>query len=160
LGFEEEEKFSCRDEKKGVFIDGHSSAQGLGYMTRRLIVFGTGAFARRTLPRLQRGYEVVGFVDNNKMKQGKRFLGLEVIEPTKQLFESVDAIFIASSYTESIYNQLIDLGVPPEKILVDGDIRLVRILKFCIENIIVIIFFALLGLGFLKLWELIDLFWI
>jgi len=125
-------------------------------MRQRILVFGTGKAARRALPRLRRKYDVLGFVDNNKLKQGRMFLGLPVLAPLAEEFLAVDLVIVASMHVEDIYHQLVALGVPVDKIIVQSDLGFLRLTYFLWDNLVVLLHFSLLILGAIKIFEIIN----
>lgn len=124
-------------------------------MKQRILVFGTGKAAQSVLPRLRRKYDVLGFVDNNKLKQGKMFMGLPVLGPLADEFSAVDLVIIASMHVEDIYHQLVVLGVPTEKIIVQSELGFLKLTHFFWDNLVVLLHFFLLILGANKVFELI-----
>jgi len=78
-----------------------------------MIVFGTGRAIRSALDNLiSEGYKVEFFVDNDKKKQKKTFLGYPVKSPRSIIGTSRDIIILIGStkYQGEIVSQLIDLG--------------------------------------------------
>ena len=110
-------------------------------MKQKILVFGTGEAAQRVLPRLRREYDVLGFVDNNKLKQGRMLASLPVLAPLAEEFSAVDLVVVASMHVEDIYHQLVTLGVPADKIIVQSDLGLQRLTYFFWDNLVVLLHF-------------------
>jgi hypothetical protein len=125
-------------------------------MKQRILVFGTGKAAQRVLPRLRRKYDVLGFVDNNKLKHGRMFVGLPVLAPSAEEFSAVDLVIVASMHVEDIYHQLVALGVPADKIIIKSDLGFLRLTYFFWDNLVVLLHFFLLTLGAIKIFEIIN----
>ncbi|MBT0584942.1 nucleoside-diphosphate sugar epimerase/dehydratase [Alteromonas oceanisediminis] len=71
-------------------------------------VFGAGVLGAQAYEALKDQYNVLGFVDNDLVKQGSTLKNLPVYPPT-QILPSEDAlVFIASEFYEQIRRQLID----------------------------------------------------
>jgi hypothetical protein len=64
--------------------------------------------------------KVLAFADNDAAKHGTKVGGIPVISPESLQTESFDGVVITSMYVEQIHTQLIDLGIPGEKIHVYG----------------------------------------
>lgn len=84
------------------------------------VIFGAsraGEFAYYNIPA---GIHVVGFLDNDKSKQGKHLCNLPILAPQQieSLRESIDFILIASLYYHEIRAQLIEeFDIPNERIV-------------------------------------------
>ena len=62
--------------------------------------------------------EIDCIFDLDKRKQGKKLLGVEVIEPSKQNIDQIDALIISSiNLNDNISKFLMDIGVDKEKIV-------------------------------------------
>lgn len=84
-------------------------------MTRRLL-FGAGAAARRFLDEALAWGEVVAFCDNDPRKWGSRLHGLPVVAPDEIGSLAWDEVVISCTSTYPVYRQLLDLGVPEDRI--------------------------------------------
>jgi len=74
----------------------------------RVLIFGTGAGGVSYYKTCRGHQKVIGFLDNNKQKQGSLFLGKMVFGPRQLTDLSFDKIIIASDYYREIQKQLID----------------------------------------------------
>ena len=83
---------------------------------KTIAIFGCGAAGKRAWTQLRHAYKVVSFLDNDADKQRSRAAGIPVADPAKYNYALVDHVFIASIYLDEILVQLLELGVPPEKI--------------------------------------------
>ncbi len=91
--------------------------QGVRLETKRLkvAIFGAGSGGEQLGRQLLRRHDVVCFLDNDKSKIGKTLLGLPILSPSQISKLDVDRILIGSMYRTQIRNQLISLGVSPDK---------------------------------------------
>lgn len=83
---------------------------------KRVLIFGAGGFGREILSEVQQIYFVVGFLDNDQKRWGKKVDGVSIIGSVEQL-EKVDFDeIILGTMALSIVDQLVECGVPREKI--------------------------------------------
>lgn len=83
------------------------------------IIFGTGKLAKKVSEQIG---EVAYYLDNNKDKHGKMFLGKEVKLPQEILNEkSAYQIIIASSFFEEIKKQLLEMGLIQSKDFINSE---------------------------------------
>ncbi len=82
----------------------------------RLLIFGTGSTCDLLEQHLKDDVCIVGYIDNDVEKQGKLKRNLHIEAPRNINKFSYDCIAIASQFNESIYNQLLELGVQRHKI--------------------------------------------
>jgi|SaaInlStandDraft_2_1057019.scaffolds.fasta_scaffold123693_2 hypothetical protein len=85
-------------------------------MKLKVIIFGTGNGANRIYGPHAKKYEVLAFADNSAQKQGTHFLEIPVINPSQITSLAYDKIIIASQFSDSIFIQLIEYGLNPDKI--------------------------------------------
>jgi FlaA1/EpsC-like NDP-sugar epimerase len=83
---------------------------------KRIFIFGAGEGGKRAFKILARNHEVLGFVDNDKRKHGTRLLGRPIVSPQEAIAQPHDSIVIASMYADEIFVQLMQLGVPSERV--------------------------------------------
>lgn len=89
----------------------------------KIVIFGASIGGERALRWLPRGKKAVAFCDNNKAKHGTQFHGLPVLAPDALKTFGQDRVLIASAYYPEIFNQLVDLGVPLDRIdILDAEI--------------------------------------
>ncbi len=81
----------------------------------KYILFGTGDYYNR-FKHWFSGREVVAVLDNDKKKQGKIIDGYTIVALEDILSCEYDAIVVLSFYITEIKKQLIELGVPEDKI--------------------------------------------
>lgn len=81
----------------------------------RIIVCGCGKYYRNYKNYIFK-HEVIAIVDNNKEIQGKYVDGVEVISPDHLDNYDYEKIYICTLNSNELMNQLINLGVPKEKI--------------------------------------------
>lgn len=81
-----------------------------------IIVFGTGSTSQVVVNSLNCRCKIVAFIDNDPKSWGVKD-GIFVKSPASIKDINYNYIIIASQYNESIYNQLINLGISKEKIL-------------------------------------------
>lgn len=94
------------------------------YRNCKLVVFGASSGAKKvvdTFKNLSISIEYVS--DNNKSLWGQRFEGIDIVSPDS-LVEIDCYVVIASMYYSDIYNQLIDIGVPKERVIPKENIYL------------------------------------
>jgi len=83
---------------------------------KKTLVFGVGNMFSSYLYYILENYNVSGFLDNDKDKQGQSILGKEVYSPEDIDKLDYDEILLVSIFHDEMHSQLIDLGVPNSKI--------------------------------------------
>lgn len=99
----------------------------------KIFIFGTGLFYQRNKCNEDLAdKEIVGFIDNDKNKQGTIFEGKKIISPDEIETFHFDKIFIMSMNYKEIKQQLIGLNISEEKVVIYTDARtkLKRILSY------------------------------
>lgn len=81
----------------------------------KVLLFGTGEYYNRYKIWFE-NEQILALIDNSPEKQGKMIDGIRVLSPADIIYIDFDAIFIMSFYVLEMKKQLIDLGVPKEKI--------------------------------------------
>lgn len=84
----------------------------------QVAIFGCGMGGLKALETLKLNESPLCFFDNDPEKHGKSFYGYEIKAPTELIKLKYDKVLIASMYFTDIYEQLQELGVPPERISV------------------------------------------
>ncbi|MCG3652189.1 LicD family protein [Aliarcobacter butzleri] len=84
---------------------------------KNVIIFGTGEFAKNIYNQYKNDLNIINFSDNNKDKHNTLFFEKLVVAPKDLISMDFDEIIIASSYSEEIYQQLVeDLNLDKNKI--------------------------------------------
>jgi len=84
----------------------------------KIAVFGCGSDLSKEIQKLNEEYEIVCVFDNNPVLHGKEKHGFKVSEPQEISNYEFDSIKICSlANTTKIRAQILDLGVPEEKIM-------------------------------------------
>lgn len=66
---------------------------------------------------------IKGFFDNNSMIWGKNLMNIPVFEPRKSMIQRQDIVIIASqSYADKMKLQLLNMGIPRDKIVYPGNL--------------------------------------
>lgn len=84
-----------------------------------IIVFGMGKYFECKRPVLEKRYKIVKFLDNRIKKNGRelyRDTDIEIINPDDLNKEDDTVIFLMSVYFVSMWKQLCQIGVSPERI--------------------------------------------
>lgn len=81
----------------------------------KLLVFGTGEYYQRFKKWIVKE-EVVALLDNSAAKQHTVMDGVTVLSPQEGVKRDYDAVIIMSFYIKAMKKQLMELGVPKEKI--------------------------------------------
>lgn len=81
----------------------------------RILLFGTGDYYQK-YKKWFRPQEIDVLIDNDRYKQGSQIDGYEVISPEAASDRDFDCIVILSVHEASMHEQLIELGVPEERI--------------------------------------------
>lgn len=85
----------------------------------RTLIFGTGAGGVNFYRNSRGSLDVIGFVDNNREKQGQALFGKVIYAPARLSELVFDQIIIASDYYQEIYPQLVnELAISVDKISV------------------------------------------
>ena len=88
-------------------------------MDSRIAIFGASVAGRRAYEALEDKAAVAAFIDNDPEKRGKSFCGVPVMSSKSVLDLDCAKILVASERAPEIYQQLIDLGWPGERIEID-----------------------------------------
>jgi hypothetical protein len=86
---------------------------------KRAIYFGAGSDAGRLMARHAAAEDVVCFVDNDPVRHGTRFNGRPILPPSAIHETPHDHVRIACGSTWPVYQQLLALGVPADRIVAD-----------------------------------------
>lgn len=84
---------------------------------KKVIVFGTGGAAERFIKQAGHLYDMIGFSDNNPQKHGTVFAGRPVYPPAQLPKMECDQILLATMWHREVRQQLLDYGIPGERIL-------------------------------------------
>ena len=82
----------------------------------RIIIFGTGKISMRFLSKLKKDIEIAAFLDNDPSKWERRIEQIPVLPPQKALELDYDFIFLLSASHVQMKDQLVEIGIPKEKI--------------------------------------------
>ena len=82
----------------------------------KVIIFGTGKMYQKAKPELRKDIEITAFTDNDPSKWGKGIEGISVVSPQKIHTLTYDFIFLLSTYYREMRKQLLEAGIPAEKI--------------------------------------------
>lgn len=85
---------------------------------RKIYVYGVGNNFFEYEPIIRKRYEIIGFFDSNRIKQGNFLYGLEIQSPNKVLNYQYDYILVTPNCYLEIKDYLIELGVDENKILI------------------------------------------
>lgn len=94
----------------------------------KLLVFGTGEYYER-FKKWIANQEIVALLDNSSEKQHTVIDNVEVLSPREGIKRDFDVIIIMSFYIKAMKKQLMELGVPEEKIYHFYDLRKLISLK-------------------------------
>lgn len=87
----------------------------------KVIIFGAGAIGSFCVNRMLEGAkqaDIIAFADNNQDRWNEYYMGYPIISPDKILETPFDYLVVASDrYYREFYLQIIELGVPTEKII-------------------------------------------
>ena len=81
-----------------------------------IIIFGTGKTSKIVATGLSDQVNIIAYCDNDKTKWYKKLNERDIIPPSNLKDIYYDYIIIASQYNEIIYNQLIEMKIPSNKI--------------------------------------------
>lgn len=82
----------------------------------KVIIFGTGKKYQESKSKLRKNIEIAAFVDNDSSKWGNKLDGVLVISPQKIPALIYDFIFLLSTYYREMRKQLLEAGIPAEKL--------------------------------------------
>lgn len=83
---------------------------------QKIILFGASLRGLQVLNHVRDHYIIIGFVDNDKNKQGSSVSGIMVYAPSMIMELNPDIVFISSMYSPEIYHQIVRMGFPARKI--------------------------------------------
>lgn len=83
----------------------------------KVLLFGTGTGAKKTMSVIDSDTDVIGFIDNNRCKMGTTFFNRQVYSPHEVDKISYDKIVICSVAFDEIKDQLLHMGILSEKIV-------------------------------------------
>lgn len=94
-------------------------------MKRRSIIFGCGSYFRRYISKIH-NMDIIAVVDNDREKQGKTVEQYTIDSPSIILELQFDRVYIVCLSVNPIREQLLEMGIPENKIfyyfdLLDGD---------------------------------------
>ena len=82
----------------------------------KVLIFGTSQFYEKRRNLIVNNTEIVGFLDNNMKKQGQKFYDKKIYSPGIVGSIDYDIVLLMSVKAEEMKKQLLELGVPREKI--------------------------------------------
>lgn len=126
------QRINCSDsEYREIFIDIFKDAD-----TRKLILFGSGSFAKKFLALYQKDYPVYAIVDNDQGKWGESIDGVKICSPEvlKQLKPEEYKVIVCIKNYVSVLRQLEDFGVDKYSIY-DANIGYGRKTREVVQNI-------------------------
>lgn len=98
-------------------------------MKEKILVFGTGTGAQNVMKTVGDEGAIIGFVDNNKERQGLLFFDKLVYSPEEINNLNYDKIMICSVAYDVIKKQLLDMGILEEHIVDKSYFHLKRFIK-------------------------------
>ena len=84
----------------------------------KVISFGCGQGGKNIYHFYKKKFKFIGFSDNNSSLHHTSFLDYQIFAPEDLIKIDFDFIIISSMYFTQIKNQLIELGIPSEKIII------------------------------------------
>lgn len=89
----------------------------------RIFIWGTGYIANQVMEQgnIFEQYNIIGFIDNDKEKQGNSFWGKLIYEPYILLKEQYDKIIILTNKYEEIFQQIMGIIRSDKKILIENE---------------------------------------
>jgi len=82
----------------------------------KILLFGAGLVGRQVLAQYLDRFHVLAFADNDPKKHNGTISDIKIIHPEQIKQFNYDYIVITSTSIEPIQNQLLELGVPKDKI--------------------------------------------
>ncbi|MHA7001774.1 glycosyltransferase 61 family protein [Aeromonas schubertii] len=93
----------------------------------KIFIFGTGAGGRSFYKKFSRKYNVIGFIDNNVQRHGKRLFSKNIYPPCVLTDSDFDKVFIVSDYYNDISVQLKnEFNIPGDKVSIFNAINLIN----------------------------------
>ncbi len=85
---------------------------------QKVLLFGAGKAGQDALSGLNKHphFHILAFVDNDPLKIGKKLEGIPIIRPQDMNGANFDLVMITSSFKDEIHKQLVELGVPENRI--------------------------------------------
>lgn len=93
----------------------------------KIIVFGASRGGQNYIKNHGHEFEILAVADNNVAVHGQLVEHKQIIAPADIPSYSYDKIIVASMYVDSITKQLVDLGIPKEKIAYASKISMKRV---------------------------------
>ncbi len=82
----------------------------------KVVIFGAGRMYQKTKSTLRKDIEIAAFIDNDSSKWGYEMDGVQIFPPRQIHKLAYDFVFMLSSRQSEMREQLINIGVPAEKI--------------------------------------------
>lgn len=93
----------------------------------KIVVFGVGKYYKKRKKNIPEDIEIVAFIDNNSKVWGNTINGIKIYNPNQIFQFQYDRILLMSLKIEEMQQQLLEMGVPSEKIwywnLFYGDVK-------------------------------------
>lgn len=114
----------------------------------KIFLFGASAGGQIAASKLTKRVQLLGYIDNSEAKIGSQLNGKNVYSPSILYEIEYDFVLISSMYVSEIQNQLLQMGIPREKILVSSFYSL-KEPPFPWDAIIFLAMILIIGIGFM-----------
>jgi FlaA1/EpsC-like NDP-sugar epimerase len=84
--------------------------------SNKIILFGAGLVGRQVLPKYLERFNVLAIADNDPKKQSGTLSGVDIIHPQQIAQYDYDYLVITSTSIQPILDQVLSLGVAPDKV--------------------------------------------
>jgi FlaA1/EpsC-like NDP-sugar epimerase len=111
----------------------------------KVFIFGAGDSGNSVFNRITPNSNILGFIDNSKLKQNTTYLGKQVFGPEILSNMKFEYVVIASMYEHEIYHQLMEQGIEPDKLVLSS--HFINSRYFPWESIILLLFFILISIS-------------
>ena len=85
---------------------------------KNIVIFGTGAAGRAIYRAIATNNNIVAFIDNNRQKQGSKYMDIPIYSVDEILGLEFDFVYIGGIWADEMEAQLLNLGLKSDKIMV------------------------------------------
>ena len=85
---------------------------------KKIFIYGAGYYGEQVLKKVEKKFQIIGFIDSDKKKINKKFKKFKIYNPIDIKNKNFDYIYIASMWSTEIYKSLLKKNVNKKKIYI------------------------------------------